>query len=247
MDNDVEMEIQSNLMIFEDIMEIVNERSFKINLLKDCFVVFTLPSQYPLSASPQYFISGPSVSIEFKESIKKKLNDICKEYFGSQAVYECINIIQSAIPALETESSVEDKMSTEEHVQPYENSIIPSIISSDTLTDRKSVFQGHVARVKNMEEVNMVLWKLKQVKKIANATHNMYAYRFSLQNYVSHDCDDDGESGAGAKMAQVLHLMKAEDLIVVVSRWYGGIQLGPDRFRHINNITRDCVNNIMMD
>lgn len=27
---------------------------------------------------------------------------------------------------------------------------------------------------------------------------------------------------------------------MVVSRWYGGIQLGPDRFKHINNAAR-CV------
>jgi len=26
--------------------------------------------------------------------------------------------------------------------------------------------------------------------------------------------------------------------VVVVSRWYGGIQLGPDRFKHINNAAR---------
>ena len=27
-------------------------------------------------------------------------------------------------------------------------------------------------------------------------------------------------------------------MMVVVSRWYGGIQLGPDRFKHINNVAR---------
>lgn len=74
----------------------------------------------------------------------------------------------------------------------------------------------------------------------------MYAYRYNfIRNdkiYIAHDCDDDGETGAGAKMAQVLDLMKCENILVVVSRWYGGIKLGPDRFRHICNITRDMVN-----
>ena len=27
----------------------------------------------------------------------------------------------------------------------------------------------------------------------------------------------------------------------MVSRWYGGIQLGPDRFKHINNATRQIL------
>ena len=29
--------------------------------------------------------------------------------------------------------------------------------------------------------------------------------------------------------------------MVVVSRWYGGIQLGPDRFKHINNAARNVL------
>ena len=33
-------------------------------------------------------------------------------------------------------------------------------------------------------------------------------------------------------------VVQVEDVIVVVSRWYGGIQLGADRFKHINNVAR---------
>jgi hypothetical protein len=29
--------------------------------------------------------------------------------------------------------------------------------------------------------------------------------------------------------------------VVFVSRWYGGIQLGPDRFKHINNAARSLL------
>jgi len=29
--------------------------------------------------------------------------------------------------------------------------------------------------------------------------------------------------------------------MVVVSRWYGGIHLGPDRFKHINNAARELM------
>ena len=35
--------------------------------------------------------------------------------------------------------------------------------------------------------------------------------------------------------------MDAENVLVVVSRWYGGIQLGPDRFKHINNCARQIL------
>lgn len=43
------------------------------------------------------------------------------------------------------------------------------------------------------------------------------------------DNDDDGESGAGAKLAALLELMGANNVMIVVSRWYGGVHLGPDR------------------
>jgi len=35
--------------------------------------------------------------------------------------------------------------------------------------------------------------------------------------------------------------MDARNVLVVVTRWYGGIHLGPDRFKHINNCTRDLL------
>lgn len=40
-----------------------------------------------------------------------------------------------------------------------------------------------------------------------------------------------------------LQILDVRDVMVVVSRWYGGILLGPDRFKHINN----CARNILMD
>ena len=39
----------------------------------------------------------------------------------------------------------------------------------------------------------------------------------------------------------MLELGGWNDVIVVVSRWYGGIHLGPDRFRHINNAARTVL------
>lgn len=35
--------------------------------------------------------------------------------------------------------------------------------------------------------------------------------------------------------------MDVRDVLVVVSRWYGGVHLGPDRFRLINNAARQVV------
>lgn len=35
--------------------------------------------------------------------------------------------------------------------------------------------------------------------------------------------------------------MDARDVIVIVSRWYGGVKLGPSRFTIINNVARELL------
>ena len=61
------------------------------------------------------------------------------------------------------------------------------------------------------------------------------AYRFwdKARGVQVADNDDDGESSSGQKLAGLLELMGANDVIVVVSRWYGGVHLGPARFKYI--------------
>ena len=91
-------------------------------------------------------------------------------------------------------------------------------------------------------QVNWVLATLLKDKRIARATHNMIAYRFVDRTrgggvQVS-DNDDDGESSSGAKLASVLELTHCNDVIVVVSRWFGGVLLGPARFKYIASVAR---------
>lgn len=79
--------------------------------------------------------------------------------------------------------------------------------------------------------------------KIARATHNMYAYVIKLPNGLElSDCEDDGEKAAGPKLLHMLKLMQLENQMIIVTRWYGGIHLGPDRFRHICNVAREILN-----
>ena len=52
------------------------------------------------------------------------------------------------------------------------------------------------------------------------------------------DYDDDGEDAAGGRLLHLLQILDVKDIVVVVSRWYGGVKLGPARFTHINNAAR---------
>merc|ERR1711879_355819 len=113
----------------------------------------------------------------------------------------------------------------------------------DIIIDRKSVFQAHVCRVTSVEEVKRAQnYLIASSRKIAEATHNMTAYRLTNKaGRLEHDCDDDGESGAGGRMAHLLQMMDVSNVYVMVSRWYGGVHLGPDRFKHINNAARNAL------
>lgn len=52
--------------------------------------------------------------------------------------------------------------------------------------------------------------------------------------------DDDGESWAGKRLANVLNDTQAEG-VVVVARWYGGQNIGPIRFTHIENCAKQAI------
>ena len=48
---------------------------------------------------------------------------------------------------------------------------------------------------------------------------------------VDADCDDDGETAAGGRLLNLLTILDVTDVAVVVTRWFGGIHLGPGRPR----------------
>jgi len=102
---------------------------------------------------------------------------------------------------------------------------------------------AHVASVTCYEHVQYVLATLLfHDKKVAKATHNMFAYTFIKEDGTKvSDNDDDGEKGSGSKLAALLDMTKVENVIVIVSRWYGGIHLGSARFKWIATVARDAL------
>lgn len=120
---------------------------------------------------------------------------------------------------------------------------LPPIKHGEPITDRRSTFQPHLACVVMPNQVQRVIDKLYENKKIASATHNIYAYRIYCadKNTFLQDCEDDGETAAGGRLLHLLQILDVRNVLVVVSRWYGGILLGPDRFKHINNCARNVL------
>uniref|UniRef100_A0A8C6ZTN9 Impact RWD domain protein n=1 Tax=Nothoprocta perdicaria TaxID=30464 RepID=A0A8C6ZTN9_NOTPE len=124
-----------------------------------------------------------------------------------------------------------------------EDEELPLIQHGNPITDRRSTFQAHLAPVVTPKQVKRVLEKLYENKKIASATHNIYAYRIYCEDKQTflQDCEDDGETAAGGRLLHLMQILNVHNVLVVVSRWYGGILLGPDRFKHINNCARTIL------
>ncbi|KZT51593.1 hypothetical protein CALCODRAFT_419606, partial [Calocera cornea HHB12733] len=50
---------------------------------------------------------------------------------------------------------------------------------------------------------------------------------------------DDGEQWGGKRILGIMEKEGVSDALVVVSRWYGGVLLGPVRFTHIEDCARE--------
>jgi len=113
------------------------------------------------------------------------------------------------------------------------------IFTADPVIIQKSTFQGHVASVSSHEDLMSVMDTLYSNPKIVKATHNMFA--FHLKKGGETHYDDDGETGAGQHILRTLTGFDCDDVVVIVSRWYGGVHLGPSRFRVIAQCAADAL------
>jgi hypothetical protein len=169
---------------------------------------------------------------------------------GEACIYDLVEEVgdvlnQDGIEALGTgtEEETEDFGHTEE--QPTSGSFThdqlgpePPWTLSTVIIEKKSVFVARAASVASPAQAKDFLHHLLGTdRKVARATHNITAWRIRGTNDTTYqDCDDDGETAAGGRLLHLMQLMDVWDVMVVVTRWYGGIQLGPDRFRIINTV-----------
>ncbi len=89
----------------------------------------------------------------------------------------------------------------------------------------KSRFITRIFRVDSIDNVNNILEEIR--KKHYDATHNCYAYILG-DNQEIQKCSDDGEpqKTAGFPMMDVLKKNNLTNVLVIVTRYFGGVLLG---------------------
>lgn len=98
--------------------------------------------------------------------------------------------------------------------------------ASAELVEKKSRFIANIFYVETREEAENIIKSIN--KKYHDARHNCYAYRiFSGEGIIEKSSDDGEPSGtAGAPMLTILSKNDLANILVVITRYFGGILLG---------------------
>ncbi|KAL1526545.1 hypothetical protein AB1Y20_015253 [Prymnesium parvum] len=207
-----------------------------------------MPPDYPSVSPPQAVLCAPGLEEKQVES------ELLSLYRGEEVLLQWVEHVRDALQACENASeelssdlageSGDATRDTQMDVLPMDDAHAVQIHHGEPFHPPKSgageTFQAHGAAVRCGAEVEWFVRTLRAEKRVANATHNMLAYRFwdEERSVQVADHDDDGEATAGQKLAGLLELMGVNGVVVMVSRWFGGTLLGPARFKYIANTAR---------
>ncbi|ASA77550.1 YigZ family protein [Thermococcus sp. 5-4] len=99
-------------------------------------------------------------------------------------------------------------------------------VGTAELVVKKSVFIGYASPVKTEEEAKEFIAKIKAHH--SDATHNVSAYLINDGKSFAVRYDDDGEpkGSAGKPVLKVIQNKGLSNVVVVVTRYFGGIKLG---------------------
>lgn len=210
------------------------------------------PSDYP--AAPPVVLGTQSSGEQTRKGEAAHTLDVFRNALGrlyqpgEVCLFDVIEETNSFVTATSAENRHNASHPPSESVADIETETVtqvddpPPWTLSEVVVESKSVFVARCASVSSPDQAKIYLqYLLDNDKKVRSATHNITAWRIKGENGVTfQDCDDDGEAAAGGRVLHLMQLMELWNVMVVVTRWYGGHQLGPKRFSIINTVARDA-------
>lgn len=119
--------------------------------------------------------------------------------------------------------------------------------ASSPVTSKDSTF---IVRATKLEKLSQRQDRLQSlfttIPNLRGADHNAWAYRVKKpdmfgSHVIREDSFDDGEGGSGDFMLKIMRETNTLDTLVVMTRWYGGTMLGPDRWRIIRQCLKEAL------
>ncbi|NDK09512.1 YigZ family protein [Candidatus Gracilibacteria bacterium] len=124
----------------------------------------------------------------------------------------------------------------------FEDSFTPNKVKEifkEIIIDRKSKYTVILLKVDSFEAVKGAIKDIQSDHYFKKASHNSYSYRIKEENgSILEGKNDDGEQGAGLCILRELQRVNAQNTMLVVTRFYGGIQLHNDRFKNVINAAK---------
>lgn len=114
------------------------------------------------------------------------------------------------------------------------------------IEDRGSKYSVSIGNVTGREEIKKFLTTLKTSKTYKKADHHSYAARILHDGAVYETKSDDGETGAGMVILRSMQRHNVINAVICVTRWFGGIKLEGDRFRHIQDATIYAIDSLQL-
>ncbi|KAG8003438.1 Protein IMPACT-B, partial [Nibea albiflora] len=177
-----------------------------------------LPLDYPSASPPIYQINAAWLRGSERARLANSLEDLYVEHAGESILYLWVEKIREFLVEKSQSSETVDlpgkvNMTTEEEEDDDED--VPDFRTFKLSTENAHLFMEHG----NDEEIPPI--------KHGNTITDR---RSTFQPHL-------------APVVTPRQILDVRNVMVVVSRWYGGILLGPDRFKHINN----CARNILVE
>lgn len=92
--------------------------------------------------------------------------------------------------------------------------------------------------IQSADDVSSAVADITSIKRVSKATHPAITAWIAGSSSGFDDC---GEKGAGQRLLDLLEQKSRRDVLVSVTRWFGGAQLGAQRFRVINRVAKDAL------
>lgn len=111
------------------------------------------------------------------------------------------------------------------------------------IVEKKSKFIANIIYVQTQEEAEVYLRNIR--KKYYDAKHHCYAYSIMTKDGIINRFSDDGEptGTAGAPILNIINKNEIINVLVVVTRYFGGILLGTGGlFKAYSNSTLEAIN-----
>jgi putative IMPACT (imprinted ancient) family translation regulator len=92
--------------------------------------------------------------------------------------------------------------------------------------------------------------ELLRPKRFRDADHHIAAYRVMNSDGSLSEYKNDGyrspskETGAGVMVLEIMRQKNVMNRCVVVTRWYGGVHLGADRFKHVREAAKAVLGRV---